>query len=66
MRKSSIGENAGKVYRYLEGNGPVPSAKVKKELALNTEDINQALGWLAREEKIAFVKKGKGIAISLS
>jgi len=66
MRKATIGENAGKIYRHLEGNGSATAAKIKKDLSMDTADMNMALGWLAREHKITFNKKGSSVSISLS
>lgn len=63
----AIGETAGKIYRVLEKNGAMEMVSLQKEI--NVQDpalYNQALGWLAREDKIDFLKKGKTGAISLT
>jgi len=64
--KNKIGEDAGKVYRYLEGNGTATLAKAKKDLHLSTEELHLALGWLAREDKVSINKQGTSHAVSLS
>ena len=53
MIKSTIGENAGHIWKVLE-NGEASVKAVKKATKLNDKDLAMALGWLAREEKVAF------------
>ncbi len=65
MLKTNIGERAGDVFRYLENNGSCSVSKMKKDLNLKTDDINLALGWLARENKVAFFRKGNNTNITL-
>ena len=54
----NIGINAGKIWKYLEANGESKTVRIKRELKLSSEEMNMALGWLAREGNIAFCKKG--------
>lgn len=54
----NIGINAGKVWKYLEANGESKFVRIKRELKLSSEELNMALGWLAREGNVAFCKKG--------
>ena len=65
MIKPKIGEDAGTLYRYLEGNGAATMAKMKKDLHLGVEDLHLALGWLAREDKINVSKQGTSHSVSL-
>lgn len=53
MIKSKIGENAGHVWKTLE-NGESSLKAVKKATKLSEKDFDLALGWLSREDKIAF------------
>lgn len=53
MITSKIGENAGLIWTALQG-GALTTKAIKKATKLKTEDLNMALGWLAREGKIAF------------
>ena len=53
MIKNKIGENAGHIWKVLE-NGEISLKALKKATKLNEKDLGMALGWLAREEKIAF------------
>jgi predicted transcriptional regulator len=54
-----LGEAAGEVWRYLNQNGPTSFANLNKNLELNKNTIDRAIGWLARERKIQEVQKGK-------
>ncbi len=61
-----IGEAAGKIYRALEKKSSISDASLKKEIGVSEDALfHQALGWLARENKISFEKKGKALQISL-
>lgn len=53
MLTEKIGVNAGQIWTALE-NGEASVKAVKKATKLNDKDLNMALGWLAREGKIAF------------
>jgi len=53
MLNEKIGNNAGLVWNALQ-NGEVNVKAVKKATKLAEKDLNLALGWLAREGKIAF------------
>ena len=62
----TIGEVAGKIYRTLEKSGPVLITNLQKEIqGVDAAVLNQALGWLAREGKIDFQKKGKSFQLLL-
>ncbi len=63
--KNIIGNSAGKVWEFLDDNGPATITKVANETKLSKNDIHRALGWLAREEKISIVQKGRTETISL-
>jgi len=62
-----IGETAGKIYQILERVGPKSASALQKETKITDAALfNQALGWLAREGKLSFEKKGKAVEIFLS
>jgi len=62
-----IGEIAGKIYRTLEKSGATEAASLQKEASVPDSALfNQALGWLAREDKIDFQKNARGWTISLT
>lgn len=60
-----IGLNAGKVWNQLNADGRQDLKVVKKATKLTDKDLYAALGWLAREEKIAIEEEGKDIFVSL-
>ncbi|MBN1580952.1 MAG: winged helix-turn-helix domain-containing protein [Anaerolineae bacterium] len=66
MNTETIGMAAGKVWAFLSENGESSRAQLKKGI----EDIDEfilaaAVGWLAREDKIMFVKAGRSFNIVL-
>ena len=63
--KNIIGNSAGKVWKFLNTNGPATITKIANETGLSKNDIQRAIGWLAREEKISISQKGRTETISL-
>ena len=63
--QEAIIETAGKIWEYLNQNGEVTTRKMNKDLGLNENFSNMGLGWLAREDKINFEKKGAYTRVSL-
>jgi vacuolar-type H+-ATPase subunit H len=63
--EGQIGFLAGDILEYLTKNGPTPVAKIaevmKKRGSLPL--LGAALGWLAREAKIAFSKDGAKVSV---
>ncbi len=64
MLIEKIGENAGAIWNALQG-GALTTKALKKATKLKEADLNLALGWLARENKIAFEVAEKDITVSL-
>ncbi len=54
-----IGETAGAVWHYLNEHGSTSMAKLIKELEPNRDLVMQAVGWLAREDKVALEDEGR-------
>jgi hypothetical protein len=61
-----IGEMAGKVWNILGKKGRVDISKFPQILKEKGEIVYQALGWLAREDKIEFHKKEGRNFVSLN
>jgi hypothetical protein len=61
----TIGANAGKIWAYLVKNETATLSAIKKELDLKADSAGLAIGWLAREGKIEFNKKGASLNINL-
>ena len=63
MITTKIGENAGLIWNELQG-GALTTKALKKATKLKNDDLNLALGWLAREGKVAF-EEAEELTISL-
>ncbi len=64
--KNKIGEMAAKVWKTLGEKGDVEISKLPQILKEKGEIVYQALGWLAREDKISYHSKEKKTFVSLS
>lgn len=62
MLKSEIGNNAGKIWQFLDTNREKSFSEIEKALSMKKADVLMALGWLARENKIFFFE-GKDITL---
>jgi hypothetical protein len=60
-----IGETAGAVWEVLSENGPLTMAKLVKAVGGPRDVVMQALGWLAREDKIWIEEDGRRRVVSL-
>lgn len=60
-----IGETAGQVWHELSENGAKSLAKLAKQLDAPRDLVMQAVGWLARENKIQIVEQKRVKTISL-
>ena len=54
MNKHQIGLNAGIVWHLLNNNERWTYCELKKASGLSDRDLDAAIGWLAREDKIDF------------
>ena len=60
-----IGQTAGDIWKLLNENGPLSLAKTVKAIGKPRDQVMQALGWLAREDKIDIVEEGRARVIVL-
>lgn len=60
-----IGDAAGKVWKILSTEGPLSMAKLVKKAGQPRDTVMQALGWLAREDKICIEEEGRTRVVSL-
>jgi predicted transcriptional regulator len=49
---SQIGENAGKIWQVITHRGVATLDEIESETNLNPNELQAAIGWLARENKI--------------
>ncbi len=60
-----IGHTAGLVWKALSENGPMTLAKLVKAVSEPRDTVMQALGWLAREDKLNIEEEGRTKTVSL-
>ncbi len=63
--QSTIGDAAGKVWKYLKKNGPTSTTKLATECELDNKLVQRAIGWLTREDKLVTIQKGRSEMIDL-
>lgn len=61
----SIGEAAGKIWHYLDKNGAASVSKVTTETGISRNDVQRAIGWLLKEDKLAIENNGRMETLSL-
>ena len=61
-----IGETAGKLWQFLKEHPSATMEQIAKELSLKEASVCMAIGWLAREGKLAFESEGKKTKLSLA
>jgi len=61
----SIGNTAGKVWKFLNEKGEANLNQLKKGVKADPNLILQAIGWLAREDKLLIEKKERYITYVL-
>lgn len=63
--QEQIIESAGQIYDYLSNKGEVTINKMTKDLDLDENFISMGLGWLSREDKLAYTRKPKSVSVKL-
>lgn len=61
----TIGEAAGQIWMYLDKNGPASVTKITNETGINKNDIQRAIGWLLKEDKLSIEMVGRAETLSL-
>lgn len=61
----SIGDAAGKVWKYLDENGASSASKITTETGISKNDMQRAIGWLAKEDKLLVEMKGRVETLTL-
>jgi Mn-dependent DtxR family transcriptional regulator len=64
--KDKIGETAGKIWNLLKEKGEVNISQLPRLLNEKSLIVQQALGWLAREDKIEYRTEAGKTRISLT
>ncbi len=61
----TIGNAAGEIWKYLDKNGATSVSKITKETGLSRNDVQRAIGWLAKENNLNFEMEGRTELLSL-
>lgn len=62
---TEIGLAAGKLWQYLEKNGPSSVTKITTDTGLGKNEVQRAIGWLTKEDKLSVEIKGRIETLSL-
>ena len=62
---NAISDAAGKIWQYLDKNGPSSVTKITTETEINKNDVQRAIGWLSKEDKLIIETRGRVETISL-
>jgi len=65
MIMTKTGNEAGAVWRFLNENGEQSVSKLAKQVDLEPKEIQRAVGWLLRENKVSLTLKGRVELISI-
>jgi hypothetical protein len=65
MSPEMIGQTAGDVWRVLDERGGQTLAGLKKSIDASDDHVLLAVGWLAREDKVAFESNGRTVTVAL-
>lgn len=64
--KWKIGETAGAVWKYLHDNGETNITQLKRGVDAPNDLLHQAIGWLAREDKLQLMKDQRSVRVRLT
>jgi len=63
--QNTIGDAAGKIWQYLDQNGSASVTKITYETGINKNDVQRAIGWLLKEDKLSIEAVGRTETLSL-
>lgn len=63
--RNAIGEAAGRIWHYLNDNGEASVTKLISETGLGKNEVQRAIGWLLKEDKLNIETVGRTETISL-
>lgn len=62
---NTIGDAAGKVWQFLDKNGSASVTKITNETGISKNDVQRAIGWLLKEDKLSIEVNGRIETLSL-
>jgi Winged helix-turn-helix domain (DUF2582) len=63
--QEEIGTTAGAIWKILHSKGELSLSQLKKQTKAKAPVFDWAIGWLARENKIAFTQQKRAIRVRL-
>jgi hypothetical protein len=60
-----IGETAGEIWQLLKEEEPLTLSALVRKTKRPQSMVQMGIGWLAREDKLAFTQTKRGVSISL-
>ncbi len=63
--QNKIDDAAGQVWRFVDKNGSTSVSKITNETGLNKNDVQRAIGWLLKEDKLIIEAVGRTETLSL-
>ncbi|HEX4142163.1 MAG TPA: winged helix-turn-helix domain-containing protein [Pirellulales bacterium] len=61
----TIGDAAGQVWHYLHEHGPTSLSRLVRDVDVPRDVVMQAIGWLAREDKLTIDEESRSKIVSL-
>jgi hypothetical protein len=62
---NTIGDAAGKIWQFLDQNGAASVTKITNETGIGKNDVQRAIGWLLKEDKLSIEMIGRTETLSL-
>ncbi len=63
--EAEIGDAAGTIWQYLDEHGETTLSRLRQGTKLSDQLLFMGIGWLAREEKLSFMKEGRSTKVGL-
>jgi Winged helix-turn-helix domain (DUF2582) len=63
--EAEIGDAAGRIWQYLDKHGATTPGSLSQRMKLSSQIAAMAIGWLAREGKLNFIKEGRTMKVDL-
>jgi winged helix-turn-helix protein DUF2582 len=63
--EAEIGDAAGTIWQYLDKHGETTPSSLRQRVKLPEQIVLMAIGWLAREGKLNFVREGRIVKVDL-
>ena len=63
--KNKIGTIAGEIWQFLDENGASSVTKIATATGASKNDLQRAIGWLFKEDKLVATQKGRTETLAL-